>query len=312
MIRRSLLLTEPRRLEWVDETLPDAEPDEVIVRTDSGAVSIGGELPTYLGTERRSSPARYPRMTGYESVGTVVECGSGVEGVRVGDRVVGFYGHRTHGVISEERAMSVPDGVSDEIALLVILSCDVAKGIRKMNVKPEEPTLIAGAGSIGLLSLSMLRAYGVANVDVVEPDEHRRSKAMGLGARAATAPEEAAESPEAYPVGVECSSRDAAFGVLQRRMEPGGRICVLSDGNTENLVLRPDFHEKELRVVGSSDGWNYMEHARWYFDLLAKSDSLRENLESLFELRVSAEELPHVFERLATGEASPVKVLVEY
>jgi len=310
---RSLLLTEPRTLEWTEKTLPSPGTDEVLVRTDRGAMSVGSELPAYMGNERRSSPPGHPRMTGYESVGTVVECGSSVgEGLRVGDRIVGFYGHRTHAVVSEGKVIRVPDGVTDELALLSILSCDVAKGIRKLNVKPEEPSLVVGAGAIGLLTILVMGAYGAANVDVVEPDGHRLSKATVFGARSAMKPEEATKCRKTYSVGVECSGRGAAFGILQKRMRPGGRICVLSDGDVETLSLEPDFHEKELSVVGSSDGWDYAGHARWYFDLLRRDESLRRNLESLFELRVSAKELPHVFEKTAAGDVSPIKVLVEY
>lgn len=41
--------------------------------TTAGAVSIGTELPQYTGAERVIVPRAYPRMTGYESVGTVIE-----------------------------------------------------------------------------------------------------------------------------------------------------------------------------------------------------------------------------------------------
>ena len=311
-LAQSLLLLGPRQLAWTEpEPLPGPPPGTALVQTIAGAISVGSELPQYLG-EARGREAHYPQMTGYESVGRVVATGLGVERLQLGDRVVSFYGHRTVALVPEPRAIAVPDGISDPSALLAILTCDAAKGVRKLAPLPEEPVLITGAGAIGLFALFILKAYGVAAVDVVEPDETRHALAWKLGARRVLRPEEA-ESPasplEHYPAGVECSARDRAFALLQRRLAQGGRICVLSDGNLEPLVLLPEFHAKELQISGSSDGWDYHRHAGWYFDYLSRTST---PLAEVFQEETSAEELPATFERLALGEMRPVKVLVRY
>lgn len=115
--------------------------------------------------------------------------------------------------------------------------------------------------------------------------------------------------PDEYAVAFECSGRDEAFSLLQRKLGINGRLCVLSDGNLEPLVLRPEFHERELAVVGSSDGWDYQEHARWYFEVVRETDT---SLEEIFDLRVGAEELPRTFGDLADEKIQPVKVLVDH
>ena len=106
-------------------------------------------------------------MTGYESVGIVIDRGSAVQRLQIGDRTVAFYGHREYGIVSEAKAIKVHDGVSDEVALLVILTCDVSKGIRKIVPQQHESALITGAGTLGLLAVFMLKAMGVQVVDVV-------------------------------------------------------------------------------------------------------------------------------------------------
>ncbi len=246
-------------------------------------------------------------MTGYENVGTVVGCGEGVRSVRPGQRVFASYGHRTYGVLPEEKVVEVPEDVSDGLALLAILSCDVAKGIRKVAPSPEEPVLVTGAGAIGLLTVFVLGAYGIRNVDVIEPLARCRTLAERLGARSALEPE--ASPPDGYEIAFECSGRDDAFSLLQRKLKTGGRLCVLSDGNLEPLVLRPEFHDKELAVFGSSDGWDYREHARWFFDVVRGAET---GLEEIFDLRVYVDDLPSTFENLANGTVRPVKVLVDY
>ena len=309
MQSRSLLLTAPRQLEWVTENLPPLQTNEVLVQTSAGAISIGAELPQYRGKARSSEAARYPHMTGYESVGTVIACGVDVQCLKVGDRVVAFYGHRTHSIVAENKAILVPDDIADALALLGILTCDVAKGIRKVTPAQDEPVLITGAGTIGLLTVSMLRAYGVRVVDVVEPRDERCALALQLGARAALTPEKMMNRSEIYPVGIECSSRNAAFELLQRRMQHNGRICILADGNIDPLVLAPAFHERELSIVGSSDGWDYQEHARWYFSIMSEGVY---NLEQVFDYHTTANDLISTFESLASGTIVPVKVLVRY
>jgi alcohol dehydrogenase len=299
----------PGQLAWVTETLPHLKADEVLVQTKAGAISIGTELPQYLGTDRSAVSPHYPKMTGYESIGRIIACGSAIQRLHVGDRIVAFYGHRTHAIVPEAKAIVVPDGISDAVALLSILTCDVAKGIRKVNPKPDEAVLITGAGTIGLLTAFMLKALGINNVDVIEPLSERRTLALQFGVRSAEDLQTAASKSDRYTTEFECSSRNAAFELLQRKLVSGGRICILSDGNIEPLVLSSDFHEKELTIAGSSDGMDYQEHAKWYFET---ADAYAHILEQMFDYHTLADDLISTFEKLTSGTIVPVKVLVEY
>ncbi len=304
-----LCLIAPRRLAWISEELPPVGPQDVLVQTRTAAISIGSELPQYGGTSRAGHPPQYPGSMGYECVGRVVACGSAVRRVQCGDRVVAFYGQWTHAVVPETRVIVVPDGISDALAILSILTCDTAKGVRKIAPKPEETALITGAGAIGLLTLFILRAYGVAQVDVVEPLAERHALARLLGARNVWRPQDIPSEGTAYAVAFECSSRNRAFALLQKQVEPQGRICITADGNIEPLVLTSDFHEKELQIIGSSDGWDYHQHAAWYFRQVQQHSTC---LEQLFELRMTRDELISTFEQLAEGDIHPIKVFVSY
>jgi alcohol dehydrogenase len=248
-------------------------------------------------------------MTGYENVGIVIALGPEAGRVRVGDRVVVTYGHRTHAVIPEGKAIVVPHGISDELAMLLILSGDVATGIRKLGEAIREPVLVTGAGAIGLLAVFVLTALGALAVDVVEPQADRRALALALGARRAVTPDGAATLDDDYAAGVECSSRDAAFALLQSRVRPHGRICVVADGNLEPLTLAPAFHARQLTVVGTSDCPDYHAHARWYFPAVQRTDG---RLARLFDRRIAAADLPATFADLASGESSAIKVFVRY
>jgi alcohol dehydrogenase len=304
VVAASLLLHAPRSFEWVRSELAPPASDEVWLETLAGAISVGTEVPLYRGDARQAEAPRYPRMTGYESLGRVVALGEGVTQVVLGDRVVATYGHRTAACVRADTLMRVPDGVSDEIALLAVLANDTAKGVGKLKLEPDA-VLITGAGTVGLLTLHHLRWLGFTRVDVMEPLAERRALASALGARAVFAPD--ALTGGGYAAGVECSSRQAAFAALQRAVEPGGQLCVLADGNVEPLTLAPEFHSRELSVVASSDGEDYPGYARAFFDRWLEA---RAPLAELFTLRVVARELPETFEELLADP--PVKVFVAY
>ena len=304
---RALLLTAPHILVWQARPLQPLQKEEVLVRTLYSAVSVGTELPLFTGGSRNPAHVSYPKMTSYETYGVVEAVGEGVVDYCVGDRVVTFEGYVTHMVLSTSRLIPVPKGVDPRSALLVILSNDVKKGVLNIAPRPDERVLVTGAGAIGLLTLFVLKALGVERVDVADPLRERLELARVLGADNVFTPEEVENRQTAYAAGLECSSLNAAFSLLQNKLQMNGRICILADGNLEPLELTPSFHQKELRVMGSSDGEDYQEHAKWFFALNDLS-----KLTGLFDLEVDAEALPETFSRMARGELRPVKVLVRY
>lgn len=305
-VSASLLLYGPRDLRWLREDLLPLGEGEVRLETLAGAISVGTELPLYRGDAREASPRAYPFMTGYESLARIVEVGSGVVGLEPGQRVVATYGHRTAACLPAGSLIPVPDDIPEEMALLAILSNDASRGVGKLNVQPDASVLITGAGTIGLLTLHRLRWLGLKHVDVVEPLLERRALALELGAHAAYAPETLPKDAR-YAAGVECSSKQAGFALVQRQLEATGQLCVLSDGNVEPLTLEPEFHSRELSIVASSDGEDYPGHARAFFDYWRET---RHPLEGLFTWRVRASDLPQTFERMLSER--PLKVFVSY
>ncbi len=303
---RSLLLVGPRQLVWSESALPALGPGTVLVQTIAGAVSVGAEVPIYSGSDRTASP-EYPRQMGYESYGEVVATGEGVDSVRMGDKVVAFYGHRNIAVCRQESVISAPSGIDEEMALLTILSCDAAKGVLKLNPDRADRVVVTGLGTMGLLTVHFLRTYmGVQEIHAVEPDEERARIGAQLGVTHCF--RDRPPASHAYDAGFECSGRNAAFGVLQAAMKKGGRLCVLSDGNYDPFVLHPSFFAHELKIVGSSDGWNYRRHAEWFFGEAESAPALR----MLFQLRIRPHELIPCFEELRTGHLHPLKILVTY
>jgi alcohol dehydrogenase len=216
--------------------------------------------------------------------------------------------HAPHHLAWQAEALP-PLGPRDKLVRTNAGAVRIGTELPKLEPHAEGKTLITGAGAIGLLTLFNLRANGAHNVDVLEPVAARRALALAFGARNAFDP--AAELPaiDSYRYGFECSSRDAAFGLLQAALAREGRICILADGNVEPLTLAPAFHAKELTVVGSSDGLDYQQYALWFWERLRDDIA---PLERLFEQQVNAAELPGLFEQMARSQVTPVKVFVRY
>lgn len=290
-----LIAASPCTPRWEPLAPRGVGPGEVRVQTRLSALSVASELSVLRG-------GPFPSPLGYQTLGTVMEAGPGVT-LPVGARVVTTLGHAAWGVHGASRVIPVPDNVPDRAALSVILAEETAKGLRRVHPAPHERVLVAGAGLLGLLSVVNLTRAGVHDVSVIEPRADRQALARQFGAREVYAP--AAAPRDAFDVGVECSAAPAGFAALLGALRPRGRCVVLSDGNWGALTLTPDFHRKELSVVGSSDGEDYAAHARWWWPHVSPV------LAALYPLTVPAAGLPGLYARLGRPDR-PVSVLVDW
>ncbi|MDA1664929.1 zinc-binding dehydrogenase [Bacillus cereus] len=302
-----LFLKGPKQLEWETNEIKDIQDDEIIVKTIAGAISIGAELPQYNGSDVTDTNPFYPRKTGYESYGEVIQVGNKVTHVNVGDKVVSFYGHETIGIVKGYKVIRVPSSIQPKVALLSILSCDAAKGVLKLNPRQDEKVLITGMGVIGLLACHFLKYYvGVEHVDVFEPNKNRRDFAKKFGAKNIYDSEE--KIIETYNYGFECSATNSGFHTLQKALKTNGKICILSDGNIEELTLTAKFYQKELQIIGSSDGYDYQKHADWFFKEIAQTPFIEE----IFQYEIHYTSLIQCFDELSLGIIKPLKVYVSY
>lgn len=309
LLARSLMLYGPHTLNWSEDMLPLVDPHHLVIESIAGAVSIGTELPQYLGTARSAETINYPKMTGYESYGRITSVGQQVPEQLIGEKVLAHYGHRTHAILPLQDVILVPSRVPPPTALLAILTCDVAKGVRKLHIQPDERVLVTGAGAIGLMTVWLLKQYGVQSIHVLEIDAERCEKAIELGANVAVHPAEAQTWQADFDIGIECSSSNDVFAVMQAKMTQHGRICVLSDGNREALTLSPHFHQRELTITASSDGWDYQRHAIWFWQMIASGNLLAD---LIFDLTIPHTDLPQIFANLARQTINPTKILVNY
>jgi threonine dehydrogenase-like Zn-dependent dehydrogenase len=140
-------------------------------------------------------PFEFPVIPGHEWSAEVVQAGSAVKGLGVGDRVVGecvigsdHFGFSISGaaaeffVAKESWLHRMPDNLSwTQGALVEPFSCGYYATVRADNLDASDTALVLGAGPIGLGVVAAAAARG-ARVIVAEPSPARAELARNLGA----------------------------------------------------------------------------------------------------------------------------------
>ena len=172
----------PGVLSVAQRPTPAPGPGEILIRQK--AVGLN-----FIDTYYRSGlyPMSLPGVLGSEGVGVVEAVGQGVTRFKVGDRAAyagGLGAYAEARVYPADRAVFVPDGVSDEVAAAVMLKGMTAEFLlqRCFKVLPGQEILIhAAAGGVGGLLVQWARALGARVIGTAGSAE-KAALAKRLGA----------------------------------------------------------------------------------------------------------------------------------
>ena len=198
----SFVLNKPNDVEFKDKPVPTLKtPHEVLVAINYTGI-CGSDVHYWVHGAIGHFVVKDPMVLGHESAGTVVEVGSAVKTLKVGDRVAlepGYPCRRCtnclggHYNLCPEMAFAatppydgtltgywaapadfcyrLPENVSlEEGALIEPLAVGVHI-VRQANVTPGQSVVVMGAGPVGLLCAAVARAFGatkVVQVDIVQ------------------------------------------------------------------------------------------------------------------------------------------------
>lgn len=217
------------------------------IRKALDRVESDGLLPTIDAVRQRSKQVM---SIGYCNVGEVIAVGAGVEGYKVGDRVVSNGSHAEIVCVPVHLCAVVPQVVSDEDAVFTILGSIGLQGVRLLEPTLGESFAVIGLGSIGLLAVQILRAHG-CRVLAVDPDSARRKAAEDFGA-AVCAPGDAVVAAKTFSreQGIDgalitaSTSSNEPLHQAATMCRKRGRIVLTGVIGPE--LSRADFYEKEL------------------------------------------------------------------
>lgn len=200
---RALVLDETRRLSLREISLPQVPgPGEVRIAIDTVGI-CGSDVHYYIHGRIGPFVVEAPMVLGHEASGVVVECGPGVTGLSVGDRVcmepgipdgssraskLGVYNvdpavrfwatPPIHGCLTPHVVhpaaftYRMPDNVSFAEGAMVEPLAIGLQAATKARIKPGDVALVTGAGPIGVMTALSALAGGCARVyisDLVDP-----------------------------------------------------------------------------------------------------------------------------------------------
>lgn len=209
---KTAVMTDLMQVEIQRRPIPVPKENEVLVKVEYVGI-CGSDLHYYESGRIGDFIVEPPFVLGHEAGGTVVEVGSAVTNLKVGDRVamepgktcgecefckqgkynlcedvIFFATPPVDGVFQEYVAheaglcFKLPDHVSTMEGALIE---PLAVGMHAANqggAHLGQTAVVTGAGCIGLVTLLSLKAMGVSKVIVVDVMEKRLQKALELGA----------------------------------------------------------------------------------------------------------------------------------
>jgi NADPH:quinone reductase-like Zn-dependent oxidoreductase len=182
----------PEVLEVVD--VPEPQPGEGQKLYDVSTAGINF-ADTHQIENSYLAAQQLPLIPGAEFVGTPVDGGPRVVGLLDG----GGYAERV--VAHDVLTWPVPDGVSDEEALAVVLQGATAWHLLRTSAhlaEGESVVVIAGAGGVGSLAVQLARRWGAGRVIATASSPEKRKLAEELGAHVTVDPALADDDPKTF------------------------------------------------------------------------------------------------------------------
>jgi (R,R)-butanediol dehydrogenase/meso-butanediol dehydrogenase/diacetyl reductase len=214
-------------------------------------------------------------------------------------------------VVDARRLLPIPDALSTRAAALTEPTAIALHTVNLSGAAPGDRVLVTGAGPVGLLTTSVLRARGVDDITVSEPAPARRARALDVGAHTAIAPDELPRAAMGRTVErpfthvFECSGNAKAAEAGMDQLDYAGTFVFVGTGHDMPRVNHNRVIVLELTMIGA---YNYdAEGFAPALDLLA-SGALP--LDRLIEpVDIGLADLGATLHRLAAGEL-PGKVMV--
>lgn len=333
-----LYLEAPRKA-YVRE-LPDPEPKEGHAIVE---VELCGVCGTDIGGFKGVSPVvRYPVIgMGHEAAGRIVEIGSNPRGLKVGDKVclepyigcgscyacrLGRYNacenlstcgvHRPGMMATFFRhpvthIHKLPEHLSWEEGVMVEPLTIGIHANRRAGVKAGEYVLVAGAGSIGMLTALVSQSRGAVPI-LADPIESRLSLARGVGIGHVfnnAAGDLAAHlrticGGELPQVAIDCSGAGQVVSSLASLVRSAGRVAFVGWPKSECSIDVSWFLKKELDLFGSRNSRDEFPES------VSLVSSGKIAVGKLDTTTATMDEAPELLERLATRPEECLKAVI--
>ena len=275
---------------------------------------------------------------GHEFSGEIVEIGSEVRGLAIGDRV-SAEGHVTCGVCRNCRAgrrhlcmntvgvgvnragafadylsvpafnvFKLPDVITDEMAAILDPLGNATHTALSFDLVGED-VLITGAGPIGIMATAIARYAGARHIVITDVNDYRLKLAKKMGASVAlNITRESLDDTmdglgmeEGFDVGMEMSGNPSALQELLRTMHHGGKVALLGIPPGETAIDWNQVIFKGLLLKGI--------YGREMFETWYKMSSMLQSglkIEPIITHRFALEDYQEAFELMESGQSGKV------
>ncbi|MFE5087664.1 quinone oxidoreductase family protein [Streptomyces mirabilis] len=178
----------PEVFSIVEIPRPEPAPGQVLVKTAACGVNFAE---TSLRQNNFLVTPSLPTILGSEVVGTVEKLGEGVDGIRVGDRVVAALfvdgtrngGYAEYTVAKQDFVLPIPDDISFEDACAVTVQGLTGHYITTVHPPRDRRVLVtAAAGGVGGMLVQFARLHGAHTIIGAVGSEARFGAVKELGA----------------------------------------------------------------------------------------------------------------------------------
>ncbi|HOV71396.1 MAG TPA: L-threonine 3-dehydrogenase [Dysgonamonadaceae bacterium] len=261
---KALVKLRPEKGIWMEDVpIPSIGVNDVLIKIKKTAI-CGTDLHIYKWDDWSKKTIKTPLIIGHEYVGEIVDMGTGVENLKIGDRVTGeghiACGHcrncrrgKLHvcensigvgvnrdGAFAEylslpaANVVKLDPRISDEIAAIMDPFGNATHTALAFPVLGED-VLITGAGLIGNMATAICRFAGARYIVVSDMSEYRLNIAKKMGATITVDLSKGETIDQAvrdlkmrgFDVGLEMSGAPAAFCDMINHMYNGSKIALL-------------------------------------------------------------------------------------
>jgi 2-desacetyl-2-hydroxyethyl bacteriochlorophyllide A dehydrogenase len=282
---KAVLMPEARKIEITNVDKPQIENESQVLLKIKRVGICGSDMHIYHGT---NPMATYPRIVGHEVTGEIVEVGSQVSTVAVGDRVVvepirycgecfackngrpnvckelsafGVHedgGMREFAVLPEKQVHKIDPTIDWDEAVMAEPYTIGAQATWRGNVQEGHTVFIQGAGPIGITVLKMAKLRG-ATVIISDITQERLDFAKENGADYTINPIEISVATkieeitagEGANVVIDAVGTPQTFELSVEVASPSGYVVTLGFDTRPSSIPAMPITKKELTIVGS-------------------------------------------------------------
>jgi NADPH2:quinone reductase len=167
-------LTGAAALRFEEVSDPQPGPDQVCLQVRACGVNFADSLITRGQYQKQPQP---PFSPGFEVSGEVLELGAGVEGIKVGDRVIAitsYGGYAEQVVVNANRCVPMPTGMSWErgAAFPVVFGTSHVALWHRARLQAGETLVVHGAsGGVGLTAVAIGKQLGATVIATASSPE---------------------------------------------------------------------------------------------------------------------------------------------